>query len=317
MTINQAILDKFSATVSETIKDRIDSLFLDASIEEDYFESIDEAIASSVESVASLDLEIEVYDFLLQVVVESINDHLDTAIQTIKDMDTSQGNVLLWSPNSVVSPLDSSNITPGSPVLSGEYTPAQGLPSLEETGNNYKIPYQINYSYIDHDSGSRSNGVDPDGPSELSSPGHREPNDPVISYTYEGDTRILPGIRIKDTEPSYEFFTDGIEVYYYRPVYSSSDETPQGGGPPETVIGITEEKVIVYDTSSAQALSELVNSGKILFYIFELLRNGVEQTSGAYTQTVNLYSSIDRMLIQKDNFIFKTDLLKELVNNGD
>ena len=315
MAINKDILDKFTESASTPLRERIDTLFLDPSIEENYVAGVAERIQNSVASVASLDLEVEIYDLILQVVVESINDNLDNELQDIIQSDQTAGTYLLWGtdPNPEEDPElpgeeeNGQGIgVPGTVVTSGTYTPFnQGLPVPEVESGKLKVPYQINYSYLDHESRSKSNGVDPDNDPAPLSPSIRDTDDPVV-VEYNGDSRTMPGLRL---DPVVEFFDSGIEIFYYQPYKEVSYGTGGNGN-----YNIKEKKVVVYNYTTA-GLTDLISDAKVLFYIFELLRNDSSQTIGAYTKTVHLYQSITRLDIQKGNFLYKLALLQELVDN--
>jgi hypothetical protein len=309
------ILDKFKETIPDDIRDRIESLFIDQDAEDAFVQFVADSILAVEESVAVLDQEVEVYDNILRVVIESLNDHLDSKLVEILDKDNTEDNFLTWHPDTFV-PISGNNPEPGD-IVQGSYTPSDpSLPTPEESGGKYKIPYQINYGYLDNDTSSRTNGHDPELGGALVTPGLREPFDPPITATHNGDTRTMPGLRRPESDPNYEFFSSGVEIYYYQPI---NTEGEAGQGEPEGPIVAGEKKVVVYSTLVGEVdnspLISAIDCSKVYYYIFELLRNDSEQTAGAYLRTVNEYSSIDRLQIQKTNLLFKNSLLREMMEH--
>ena len=191
------------------------------------------------DSIPVLDFETSIHNNVLISSVQAINKYLEEKLQDIIEEDTSQNNFLTWHENTVG--YTSGNYPDGGDLVttitvggSGIiYTPTyEGAPDLETIGSledgdlKIKIPYQINFCYLDKDQDpSRVIASDPvDGPMPT------EPNlrtDSISSpVTVDGDTRQMPGKRRTLDDTDREFFDKigSIQIFYMQPLYEYVDD---------------------------------------------------------------------------------------------
>ena len=338
MTFDSRFKQEFLEIISEEQKQEIQNNFTNTEQENIHVDYLNKSIQELKDSIPALDFETSIHDSILSSSVQAINKYLEEKLQDIVADDTSQSNFLTWHEDTVGGQNNSNFGSQGVYPDGGDlvttmvvstpqgntqiiYSPTyENAPDLDTIGSlqdgdlKIKIPYQINFCYLDKDQDpSRVDAVDPvDGPMPA------EPNlrkDSISSpVTVDGDTRQMPGQRRPLDDEDREFFdkVGSIQIFYMQPLYVASEpiQNNQGGTtvPPPT---LSEEKIVVLDRNTDPVLDQLIEQAKTVYDLFEEMINGVEDFSGSYSDSVNNYESIVDSINRKDRFLLRNQIFRE------
>ena len=338
MTFDSRFKQEFLEIISEEQKQEIQNNFTNTEQENIHVDYLNKSIQELKDSIPALDFETSIHNSILVSSVQAINKYLEEKLQDIVTDDTSENNFLTWHENTAQYnssiPGNQGNYPDGGDEVtvtasqSGNsgtiYSPTyENAPDLETIGSleggdlQIKIPYQINFCYLDKDQdSSRVAASDPvDGPMPA------EPNlrtDSISSpVTVDGDTRQMPGQRRLLDDEDREFFdkVGSIQIFYMQPLYVASQSTGgnQGGNstpPPPT---LSEEKIVVLDKDSDPILNQLIEQAKSSYNLFEDMINGVDDFSGSYTDSVSNYEAITDSISRRDRFLLRNQIFREFL----
>ena len=337
MTFDSRFKQEFLEIITEEQEQEIVNNFTNSEQENVHIEFLEKNIQELKDSIPALDFETSIHNNVLVSSVQAINKYLEEKLQDIVTDDTSQNNFLTWHENTAqynssipgnqgnypsggdeVTVTASQSGNPGT-IYSPTYENAPDLEtigSLENGDLQIKIPYQINFCYLDKDQeSSRSAAVDPvDGPMPTE-PDLRK--DSISSpVTVDGDTRQMPGQRRLLDDEDREFFdkVGSIQIFYMQPIYVASEpiQDNQGGTtvPPPT---LSEEKIVVLDRTTDSTLNQLIEQAKSSYNLFEDMINGVEDFSGSYSDSVNNYEEIADSINRRDRFLLRNQIFREFL----
>jgi len=302
MVFDSRFTEEFLDIVSSEQQEEITNEFIDPVLEAAHIDSLNQRIDDLKSGVPALDFESSIYNTVLSSAVGGINKYLEEKLLELKDEDNTNGVYLTYHP-------DSFYLSLGLPdtLVPPTYVPTyEGAPPIEVEGSRIKIPYQINFAYIDIDQkdDDRQAAVDPEDGPIPTSPTLRDPST-ATPVTVDGDTRQRPGVR-----NIQEFFTEGVEIFFMQPLYESNSPTVITASPTYT---LGEKKVSVINQFNDSTLASLIEEAKVIYDLFEELLNGVEIFSGSYTDSVSSYEEIIRLESSLDRYLLRNQILRELM----
>tara|TARA_B100000131_G_C18096467_1_gene604233 strand:- start:120 stop:1109 length:990 start_codon:yes stop_codon:yes gene_type:complete len=327
MTFDSRFKQEFLEIVTEEQKQDIENNFINSDQENLHIEFLNKNIQDLKDSIPALDSETSIHNSILVSSVQAINKYLEEKLQEIIQNDTANNNFLTWhqdtqsgSNNQVTYPNPGDLVT--TTIDNQTYSPAyQDAPPLEIVGSGanlkIKIPYQINFCYIDKDQEtSRVEAVDPiDGPMPT------EPDLRLSSasapVTVDGDTRQMPGQRRPESDTDREFFdkVGSIQIFYMQPLYEVDPNSGGGnqGGNQNTTVILSEKKIVALSKDTDSTLNQLIEQAKSSYNLFEEMINGVEDFSGSYSDSVNNYEAIADSINRRDRFLLRNQIFREFL----
>ena len=323
MTFDSRFKQEFLEIITEEQKQEIENTFINSDEENLHIEFLNKNIQDLKDSIPALDSETSIHNNVLISSVQAINKYLEEKLQEIIQNDTANNIFLTWHPDTY-SGSNNQNVYPNpgdlvtTTIDNQTYSPAyQDAPPLDIVGSGanlkIKIPYQINFCYIDKDQEtSRVAAVDPvDGPMPT------EPDLRISSasspVTVDGDTRQMPGQRRPENDPDREFFdkVGSIQIFYMQPLYVASQTSGGNQTPPPPTL--SEEKIVVLDRTTDSTLNQLIEQAKSSYNLFEDMINGVEDFSGSYSDSVNNYEAIADSINRRDRFLLRNQIFREFL----
>jgi len=315
-TTDQSFINAFQEIATSEKVETINTRYIDPVQEAETIASLEQEVQDLLDSITELDSETDIYNLAISSVVKGINDYLESKLAELKADDADAGRFLVYG-------LTNGGFLGGGGGLGGggffvpgtavppsyvpDYDPE--APDVEVRDGRVLIPYQIHYSYLNSDPTSgRSPGIDPDINPD-GSPTNQAPADPTIRgaalYTVntDGYTRSYPGNRLPTSDPLYEFFEIGIEIYYYQP-YSR-------------LVGTTyvldHIKIEVLNTSNDPELASKVAEAVAIYDLFENSAFGGEEVIGSYAESVQNLSQVQGIRDQIARLQFRNQVLRDMV----